>query len=58
VLENMIQEVEKSMNEAARNLEFEKAAALRDQLYELREYMAEEIIDKPWEKIKYMAGEK
>ncbi len=54
----MIQEVEKSMNEAARNLEFEKAAALRDQLYELREYMAEEIIDKPWEKIKYMAGEK
>jgi excinuclease ABC subunit B len=58
VMENMIKEVEKSMKEAAQNLEFEKAAALRDQLYELRQYVADEIIDKPWERIKYLAGEK
>jgi excinuclease ABC subunit B len=30
-------QVEKDMQEAARNLEFERAAALRDRLYKLRE---------------------
>jgi excinuclease ABC subunit B len=45
------------MNEAALNLEFEKAAALRDQIYDLREILAEEGDYKPWEKIRILAGE-
>ncbi|HZB96181.1 MAG TPA: helicase-related protein, partial [Herpetosiphonaceae bacterium] len=36
----MIKEVEKQMKDAARNLEFEKAALLRDQLVELRQTLA------------------
>ncbi len=35
-LDRMIRELEKEMKSAARNLEFEKAAALRDQVVELR----------------------
>ena len=31
-----IAELEKQMKEAAKNLEFEKAAAMRDEMYELR----------------------
>lgn len=53
----VIQDLEKQMNEAAKNLEFEKAAALRDQVYELREVLAEEGDYKPWEKIRILAGE-
>jgi excinuclease ABC subunit B len=53
----LIQDLEKQMNEAALNLEFEKAAALRDQIYELREILAEEGDYKPWEKIRILAGE-
>jgi excinuclease ABC subunit B len=36
----MIKEIEKQMKEAAKNLEFEKAAMLRDQLVELRRTLA------------------
>jgi excinuclease ABC subunit B len=32
----LMQEMEKQMKEAAKNLEFEKAAALRDEIYELK----------------------
>ncbi len=53
----LIQDLEKQMNMAAQNLEFEKAAALRDQIYELREVLAEEGDYKPWEKIRILAGE-
>ncbi len=35
-LENMIEELEKEMQKAAQSLEFEKAAALRDQVFDLR----------------------
>jgi excinuclease ABC subunit B len=35
-LARLIKELERQMKEAARNLEFEKAAALRDQIFELR----------------------
>jgi excinuclease ABC subunit B len=35
-LARLIKQIEKEMKEAARALEFEKAAALRDQLMELR----------------------
>ena len=56
-MEKLIQDLEKQMNDAAQNLEFEKAAALRDQIYELREILAEEGDYKPWEKIRILAGE-
>ena len=41
----MIQELEREMKEAARQLEFEKAANLRDQIVELRRQ--EPITDLP-----------
>ncbi len=40
-LAKMIKELEKEMKNAAQQLEFEKAAALRDQVFELRGLMAE-----------------
>lgn len=56
-LQRMIAELETRMKEAARNLEFEKAAALRDQIFELRGILAEETDLPPWKKIKLLAGE-
>jgi len=56
-LQRVISELEKQMKEAAKNLEFEKAAVLRDQVFELRGLLAEESNAKPWEKIKLLAGE-
>jgi excinuclease ABC subunit B len=56
-LQKIINELEKQMKEAARNLEFEKAAALRDEMYELKTILAEEGNLKPWERIKLMVGE-
>ncbi len=40
-IHKMIKELEKEMKRAAQSLEFEKAAALRDQLFELRGMLAE-----------------
>jgi excinuclease ABC subunit B len=40
-LHKLIKEIEKAMKQAAQALEFEKAAALRDQLFELRGALAE-----------------
>jgi len=56
-LQKVISELEKQMKEAARNLEFERAAALRDEMYELRNVLADDASLKPWERIKLMAGE-
>ncbi len=56
-LQKLISEMEKQMKEAARNLEFEKAAALRDEMYELKAILADEVDLKPWERIKLMVGE-
>ena len=53
----VIAELEKQMKEAAQNLEFEKAAVLRDQVYELRAVLAEESNAPPWEKIRYLSGD-
>jgi excinuclease ABC subunit B len=56
-MERVISELEKQMKEAAKNLEFEKAAVLRDQIYELRGILAEESKLPPWERVRMLAGE-
>lgn len=56
-LQKVIVEMERQMKEAAKNLEFEKAAALRDEMYELKALLAGDESLKPWEKLKLLAGE-
>ncbi|MBK7456594.1 MAG: excinuclease ABC subunit UvrB [Anaerolineales bacterium] len=56
-LRKIVDEVEKQMKEAAKNLEFERAAALRDELYDLKNLLAEDESLKPWERIKLLTGE-
>lgn len=56
-LERMITELEKQMKQAAKNLEFEQAAMLRDRIFELRQLWAEESNLPPWKKARLMAGE-
>ena len=54
-LEEMIETLESRMKQAAKDLEFEQAAMLRDQIYELRTILAEDESLKPWERIKVLA---
>jgi len=56
-IKRLITEVESQMKQAARDLEFERAALLRDQVYELREMLAEESDLSPWQRAKLLAGE-
>jgi excinuclease ABC subunit B len=56
-LQKVIAEMERQMKEAAKNLEFERAAALRDEMYELKNVMAQDESLKPWERIKLLTGE-
>ncbi len=56
-LQRLIVELEKQMKEAARNLEFEQAAILRDQLYDMRALLAEESNLPPWQRIRLLSGE-
>jgi excinuclease ABC subunit B len=56
-LQRVIAELEKQMREAAKDLEFEKAAVLRDQIFELRGILAEESKLPPWEKVRLLAGD-
>ncbi len=56
-IERVISELEKQMKEAAKSLEFEKAAVLRDQIFELRSILAEESNLPPWKRIRILSGE-
>jgi len=53
----MISELEKQMRAAAKELAFERAAMLRDQVYELRAILADESDLPPWKKIQLLSGE-
>lgn len=55
-LQEIIKQLEVQMNTAAEELEFEKAAAFRDQIFELRELLAEQTNLKPWEKLNVLSG--
>jgi excinuclease ABC subunit B len=56
-LQRMIAELEKEMKDSARNLEFEKAAVLRDQIYELRTILVEQSNLPAWKRIRLLSGE-
>jgi excinuclease ABC subunit B len=56
-LHRMIKELEKQMRHAAEALEFEKAASLRDQIFEMREVLAEKEGVPPWRRAHVLAGE-
>jgi excinuclease ABC subunit B len=55
-LARMIAELEKQMKAAAKALEFERAAMLRDQVYELRAMLADESDLPPWKKVQLLSG--
>ncbi len=56
-LKHTLAEMEREMKAAAKNLEFERAAELRDQVYELRGLLADLSNAAPWKRAKIMAGE-
>lgn len=56
-LQRVISELENQMKTAAKELEFERAAILRDQIYELRSVLADESNLPPWKKARILSGE-
>ena len=56
-LERIITGLEKEMKQSAKDLEFERAAALRDQIFEMRAILAENPDIPPWKKARLLAGE-
>lgn len=56
-MQRLISELEKQMKQAAKDLEFEKAAALRDQIFELKAILVEESDLSPLQKVRFLSGE-
>jgi len=56
-LRKLIKETEERMKNAAESLEFERAAVLRDQVYELRKMLADATDVPPWKRISIISGE-
>jgi len=56
-LEKIASQLEVQMKEAAKNLEFEKAAQLRDELFDLKALIVEGSKLSPWERLKYFTDE-
>ena len=56
-LQKLVAEMEREMKEAAKNLEYERAAALRDEIFELKGILADDNSLKPMERIKLLTGE-
>ncbi len=56
-LTRLIKELEKQMRLAAESLEFEKAASLRDEIFELRDVLSEREGVPPWKRARVLAGE-
>jgi excinuclease ABC subunit B len=56
-LQKIVSEIDKQMKEAAKDLDFEKAAALRDEMYELKAILADDADLKPWERLKLLSNE-
>ena len=56
-IKRIIDQLGLEMKEAAKNLEFEKAALLRDQLYEMKGIFADDQNLPPWKRIKLLTGE-
>ncbi len=56
-LQQLIHETEKKMQAAAKELDFERAAVLRDQIYELKRILVEESDAAPWKKAMLLSGE-
>ncbi len=56
-LKQLIKETEQKMQAAAKELDFERAAVLRDQIYELKSILVEESGVAPWKKAMLLSGE-
>jgi excinuclease ABC subunit B len=56
-IKRLLAELENQMKIAAKNLEFERAAILRDQIYDLRALLADVSNLPPWQKAKMLSGE-
>jgi len=55
-LTRIIRALEEQMRLAAEALEFEKAAALRDEIYDLRQVLAEQEDAAPWRRARVLSG--
>ena len=56
-IQRIISELETQMKASSKDLQFERAAVLRDQIYELRGLLAEDTNLPPWQKARLLAGE-
>jgi excinuclease ABC subunit B len=52
----LVKDLERQMKEAAKSLEFEKAALLRDQIVELRRSMEEDVLSAGWKQFEQERG--